>query len=545
MHQTPGTQRDSSSPECSNRRAGASGRGKRSSMPIGTKKETLRKLSFGNQVAEEERDTLKGYFVKTQAWDRINNGDIDIIYGPKGAGKSALYFLIQENTNDFFDRRVLLIAAENPQGTPAFKDLETNPPTSEREFTAIWKLYFLSLLGRAVDEYGIDNSFSKELKAALTAHNLLPDQRTGLGIVLASVRRYISALFNPKSVETGLTVDQHSGLPTGASAKIVFRDPAIEERRDGFQSVDELLAVASSALDAAAYDVWFMIDRLDVAFNDSSELEKNAIRALFRAYRDMRNHSRIKLKIFLRTDIWKRVTEEGFSEATHLSRDMHITWNKQSLQNLIIRRLLNNADLVSLYGIVKDDVLNSSNRQDDLFARLFPEQVELGEKQSTTLDWLLKRTADGTKESQPRDIILFLNKVCEVQNQSLERGDDEPADDLLFDRASFKEALPALSEYRVSRVLFAEYADLRPYIEALREDKTEQNVASLAKRWKLEEGEAIKIARKLRDIGFFEERTSSGEMTFWVPFVYRPYLAMSQGKVDEITSPELQLKPPV
>jgi hypothetical protein len=469
---------------------------------------------------------------------------IDIIYGPKGAGKSALYFLIQENIDGFFDRRVLLIAAENPQGTPAFKDLETNPPTSEREFTAIWKLYFLSLLGRAVEEYGIDNLYGKELKAALVAHNLLPDRRTGLGNILSSVRRYISALFNPKSVETGLTVDQHSGLPTGATAKIVFRDPAIEERRDGFQSVDELLSIASSALDAAAYDVWFMIDRLDVAFNDSSELEKNAIRALFRAYRDMRSHSRISLKIFLRTDIWNRVTEEGFSEATHLSRDMHIKWNKQSLQNLVIRRLLNNAELVSLYSIDKEDVLNSSNRQDELFARLFPDQVELGEKQSTTLDWLLKRTADGTKESQPRDIILFLNKVCEVQNQSLERGDDEPSADLLFDRASFKEALPALSEYRVSRVLFAEYAELRSYIEALREDKTEQNVASLANRWKIGEVETLKVARKLRDIGFFEERTSSGDITFWVPFVYRPYLAMSQGKVDEITSPELQLRPP-
>ena len=95
------------------------------------KREVLRKLSFGNQVAEEERDTLKDYFVKTQAWDRINNGDIDIIYGPKGAGKSALYFLIQENPDDFFDRRVLLIAAENPQGAPAFKDLEVNPPTTK------------------------------------------------------------------------------------------------------------------------------------------------------------------------------------------------------------------------------------------------------------------------------------------------------------------------------------------------------------------------------------------------------------------------------
>jgi hypothetical protein len=144
--------------------------------------------------------------------------------------------------------------------------------------------------------------------------------------------------------------------------------------------------------------------------------------------------------------------------------------------------------------------------------------------------------------SQPRDIILFLNKVCEVQNQRLERGEDEPVDDLLFDRASFKDTLPALSEYRVSRVLFAEYAELRPFIEALREDKTEQNIASLAARWKIDETETLKIARKLRDIGFFEERTSSGEITSWVPFVYRPYLAMSQGKVDQISSPELPFR---
>jgi hypothetical protein len=194
------------------------------------------------------------------------------------------------------------------------------------------------------------------------------------------------------------------------------------------------------------------------------------------------------------------------------------------------------------YSIEPNEILSSSSKQDELFSRLFPEQVELGEKQSTTLDWLLKRTADGTKESQPRDIILFLNKVCEVQNQRLERGEDEPPDQLLFERAAFKEALPALSEYRISRVLFAEYADLRPFIEALREDKTEQNVSSLARRWCVSDEESLKIARKLRDIGFFEERTaSSGELTFWVPFVYRPYLALSQGKAEDILSPELPL----
>jgi hypothetical protein len=152
------------------------------------KKAVLRQLSFGNQVAEEERETLKDYFVKTQAWERINKGDIDIIYGPKGAGKSALYFLIQENAAEFHKRRVLLVAAENPQGAPAFKDLEVDPPTTEREFTAIWKLYFLSLVGRAMEENAIDNANSKALIKALTDHGLMPSKKPAWA---ASCRRFV------------------------------------------------------------------------------------------------------------------------------------------------------------------------------------------------------------------------------------------------------------------------------------------------------------------------------------------------------------------
>ena len=60
-----------------------------SAMIPGTKKEALRHVSFGNQVAEEEQDSLQEYFVRTQAWERIYNGEIDIIYGPKRASDSG------------------------------------------------------------------------------------------------------------------------------------------------------------------------------------------------------------------------------------------------------------------------------------------------------------------------------------------------------------------------------------------------------------------------------------------------------------------------
>ncbi len=506
-------------------------------MVPGSKRDVLRNLTFGNQVAEEEKDELRDYFVKTQAWDRIYNGEIDIIYGPKGSGKSAIYVLVQDHLDDFFDRNILLVSAENPQGAPAFKDLETDPPTSERDFIAIWKLYFLSLLGRAFHDFGIKNEYSEKVCKTLEDHGLLPSHTTTLGAIIATVRKYIKRVLNPKSIEGGIQVDQHSGLPTGVSAKILFEEPDINAQKHGFLSVDELLGDSGKALEAARFDVWFVIDRLDVAFNESSELERNALRALFRAYRDFRSHQRIKIKVFIRTDIWKRISEQGFREATHLSRDVHLTWNKPALQNLIMRRLLHNQNFFKLYGVDKAEVLSSTAKQEELFGRVFPGQVEKGEKQSTTVDWILRRTSDGTKTSQPRDVIFFLNKLIEVQNQRLERGEAEPEGEYLFDRASFKDALPALSEYRVIRVLYAEYEDLRRYIDALREQKTEQNGESLARIWDVKQSEALEIARELRDVGFFEEHQSGSGTTFWVPFVYRPFLSMSQGKADEIQGP--------
>jgi hypothetical protein len=505
-------------------------------MEEGMKADCIRDLSFGNQIAEEERDGLKEYFVRTQAWTRILNGDVDIVYGPKGSGKSALYVLAQDHSDILFDKKVIQISAENPRGTPAFRDLSTNPPASEREFTGIWKLYFLLILGKTFKDYGINNEHSAVLIEKLVENALLPEKNTTLGAILASVRNYVSKFFSPKEVEGSVLLDPTTGIPVGVTGKITFQDPDIEAQKKGYVSVDELLGVADQALEEADYTAWLMLDRLDVAFDDSSDLERNALRALFRAYRDNRTQDRIKPKIFLRTDIWKRITEDGFREATHMSRDINLVWDRASIKNLIVRRLLSNPKLIALYKVDKDEILSSSNKQDQFFNKVFPEQVEVGENQSTTLNWLIKRTADGSKSTQPRDIIVFLNKLVEVQNRRLERGEPEPSGTWLFDRSSFKEALPGLSEYKVTRQLFAEYPKLRNYIDALREQKTEHSVESLSRVWSVEMEAAEKLAKSLRDVGFFEERSSKGETTYWVPFVYRSYLALSQGKMQELQS---------
>ena len=107
----------------------------------------LTKAEFGSRIAEEELDHLQTYFVETEQWRKVLAGDVDIVFGAKGSGKSALYSLLVGQKEQLrLGRRTMFLAAENPRGTPAFRDLTTAPPLSEEHFHGLWKLYFLSIL---------------------------------------------------------------------------------------------------------------------------------------------------------------------------------------------------------------------------------------------------------------------------------------------------------------------------------------------------------------------------------------------------------------
>ncbi|MBS0239824.1 MAG: hypothetical protein JSR89_15505 [Proteobacteria bacterium] len=496
------------------------------------KLDILNELDFGSQVAEEEKDTLREYFVETNPWKKVLKGQVDIVYGPKGAGKSAIYVLIQAHEAELSRKGILLLPAENVRGDPAFKDLVVTPPTSEREFEYLWKLYFLSLIGLAFVQHKVTNSHALQFNKVLADAGLLPTEGMTFSGILKRVQEYIGRYTKPHALEGTMSVDQVSGLPTSFSGKVVFDEPDSEGRSRGEISVSELFKLANEALKVKKQKIWLLLDRLDVAFDDSAELEKNALRALFRAYRTIRSYDNIVLKIFLRTDIWDRISEKGFREATHLARELTLSWDAPTLQHLLIRRLLNNPLLLKQYGLNKRQVLQSVTEQQKLFDRVFPDQVEVGKRQSTTMDWMIKRTTDGTNLSGPRELILFLKELRDEQIKRLERGEPEPAAEALFDRASFKQALPKVSEYRTTKVLYAEFPELRNFIEALRSKRSEHDIKSLAEIWQRSASEAKETAERLVSVGFFERRKASDTTTYWVPFIYRPYLNLIQGRAE-------------
>jgi hypothetical protein len=232
------------------------------------KHEILSTVTFGHRVAEEETDVLEAYFVETDDWNRLFRGEIDVVYGPKGAGKSALYSLLLAKSGDLFDKGILLISGENPRGATAFRDLATNPPASEREFVGLWKLSIYSF---------------------------------------------------PSPCLSGRLRDRE------------FQGRAASNTDPELQSVDRLIELASGSLSEAGARSWVILDRLDVAFAENAELEANALRALFRVYLDLAAFPAVTLKIFLRSDIWSRITAEGFREASSPGSKLEDSFHGESL----------------------------------------------------------------------------------------------------------------------------------------------------------------------------------------------------------------------
>lgn len=492
--------------------------------------ELLKQLSFGTQVAEDEVASLQEYFVRTEQWGRISRGDIDIVRGEKGAGKSALYLLLNKNSDELFDRNILLVSGENPRGTTVFKDLISDPPASEREFVVLWKLYILVLVCHQMREYDVNDSKIQSVYAALEEQGLL-EKELNLAGLLRSVQTFARRLLLTK-IEIETPLDQVSGSMTGIIGRVALAEPSGELRGAGITSLDGMFSKANSSLEGANLNVWVLLDRLDVAFAESHELEANAIRALIRVYTDLGALDRISLKIFLREDIWKRVTFEGFREASHIVRFEIMSWSNPMLLNVAMRRILNNEILCAELGVNRDEVLADFAKQEAMFDRLFPKQVEQGIQKATTFNWMIARCADATGQTAPREFIHLLNCIKDEEIRRLELGGIRPPGDQLFDRTVFKLALPTVSSTRLNTYLYAEYKEERPYIEKLDGEKSEQTPESLSAIWAVGRDVALSKANDLVALGFFEKRGTKGEPTFWVPFLYRDALNLRQGKAD-------------
>lgn len=494
------------------------------------KKNVIQSLNFGSDVAEHEIKELAKYFVETDQWNRIFDGSVDIIRGAKGSGKSAIYHLMMNKEGELYQRDILLVPAENPNEDPAFSEIRSTLPPTEDEFIGLWKLYLCSVAAIRARDAGVKNQHLLDVLNYLGELRLI-EQDISLNTIIRTIADYVKRVFRPSEVLATTHFDPSSGMVTGITGKISFSEPSAEARAKGVRPIREILGKLNLSLRESGQTVWLLLDRLDVAFAEHEEIEVRALRALFSAYKDMAGLEKVKLKIFIRSDIWERIVASGYREATHVSSPVRMAilrWDNSLLFNVFIKRLLQSDLLCQSLAIDRLAALENIALQERLTDRIFPDKVDTG-KNPKTFDWICLRLQDGHGQATPRELIQFCSSLRAQQLQRFEKAATPPPEEFLFDRASFKAALIPVSANRLINTIYAEYPAYKPWIDTLRGRKNLQSAETLSTIWSVDIRESNCRSDLLMGIGLFRRLDGPERIFYEIPFLYRSALQIIRG----------------
>lgn len=487
---------------------------------MATVKEVLGKLNLGTSVAEFDED-LENYFVETNVFREFVRDRVDIIAGDKGTGKTAIYRFINKRHADIPELKgVTIIPAFNPSGNPIFTKLTERSTLGEGDYVLLWKSYILSLVGNTVianDPLLVGSDLDNMLRAlGLRAEVVAPKP------IFSRILDQIPNFLRWKSAEMQFSLTE-AGLPQ-ISPKVEFASDAPDKMVERKIPAEDAFVVLERAMQSSGVRAWVTFDRLDEAFQGHAEIEVTALRALLRTYLDLTEFESFKLKLFLRRDLFRRVTSTGFVNLTHINaKKLEIIWDEEDLLNLLVRRMRENKDFIADIDAAKLSDL-------EMFNRIFPDQVDFGLRKPKTWVWIMRRVRDGNDVKPPRNLIDLIKFSREAQLPKEDRDPRQLTDETIIESESLRKGLSQLSESRVNDTLLAEAGLLSPAIAKFRDGKAEHNAESLSDVLGVTIAEVKNAIKPLLELGFLEDIKG----TYKVPTLYREGLGITQGKAFQV-----------
>ena len=266
----------------------------------------LRSLSFGEHVAENEREDLLDYFVETSAQVRIESGTSLIVVGRKGAGKTASFYFAADRLKG--DSRNLVAVVKPP--AYEFRELidyiSTLEARSARNFLvdAIWQFVIVTELAVAALQELQDHVGPLPDSAEHHLMRLADDDALGLRLDMTQ--------------RVDLVLKRFVRSSDGADVETSEQQRIVESVLGG--SVRELRNVLGDIL-GTKRRAFVLLDNLDKAWDSASDLHSVArlllglLSAARRTDQLLRRHSSRDLAIdctiavFLRTDVFEAVAE--------------------------------------------------------------------------------------------------------------------------------------------------------------------------------------------------------------------------------------------
>ncbi len=183
---------------------------------------------------------------------------------------------------------------------------------------------------------------------------------------------------------------------------------------------NKIIKSIDDALKNEGKRVWLVLDRLDEIVLGDEERENIVLKGLLLAFRDVSDFQNARVKIFLRDDVYDRVTSLGhFPALTHIrsKSSAPIRWELEDLLHLLIRRLLENKAILNLLHIEECAIQTTQDRR-DVYYGLFPEKVDKG-RAAEGFKWVVDRITDGNGVATPRDLLSVIDAARQFQIEQL------------------------------------------------------------------------------------------------------------------------------
>lgn len=302
-------------------------------------------------------------------------------------------------------------------------------------------------------------------------------------------------------------------------------------------NIDEELFRFNEDLKQSNKIITVVYDYLDVQISEQNGLRGKLISALLEVWREMyTSYNHIRAKIFLRRDIYDR--EVNLTDKVKFQNHIaEIKWEYDQLLNIVWKRIWH-SDVESAHRLI-DSIFNSNSIQStdlggflgflpnaneqenrDVLSNLLGEYMG-GNNKAFPYNWILYHVSDTKRRIQPRSL---LNLFSETANKQIEAQED--SSDTLFLPKFMELANKVVSERRVQDIR-EEYPNLQPVFDNLKNHLgqfpvEESQLDEALKKLQISL-EVVEIKRQLEDIGVLYEykfNRRGTEKRYHIPDLY-------------------------
>lgn len=398
--------------------------------------EITRMGSEGSAEAEP-RDLFLKRFLPLREHARALDPEVILVIGDRGAGKTELFRAIQ------FPAGLRSIQEFSPSTLP-------DPQKSD------WRVGYSS--SEAI--------FPAELVFRKFAANKQPSdlQIAWLGLLLRALSR------EPDLVAKELPDKIRQSLLSPEIKLEQLYDVTKEHLEDCFSALDRI----DRKLTADEQWVFVTYDELDrVSAGDWGSLQV-ILRGLIQFWSSyVRRWKRLRPKIFLRRDLFKRAALFGPDVSKIAAQRVELVWTTRSLYALLAKRLINQSDSLRDYfqpcapkGKDRGDLgWYPAASQDDEDYRRFVERIcgkymGAAATKGRSFTWIVNHLQDGNGQALPRSMVRLFERAADIELST--RKAEWPK---LIHHTSMRAAIDGVSESRVQEIEAEEF----PWIRKIRE----------------------------------------------------------------------------